>query len=79
MGIAMERTAYSPIFSVGLDFSCALFDSKAEMIAQAAFDPLHLGAMAYAVEWSLKEIGLENLAPGDSVVHNDPLGEEPTS
>jgi N-methylhydantoinase B/oxoprolinase/acetone carboxylase alpha subunit len=73
MGVAMEKTAYSPIFSDGLDFSCAIFDADAEMIAQAAFDPLHLGAMAYAVEWSLEEIGLENLEPGDVVVHNDPF------
>ncbi|MCL5959928.1 MAG: hydantoinase B/oxoprolinase family protein [Chloroflexi bacterium] len=73
MGMAMSRTAYSPIFSEGFDFSCALFDGTAEMVAQAEFNPVHLGAMPYAVEWSLKEIGLENLEPGDVVMHNDPF------
>ena len=29
MGITMTRTAFSPIFNEGLDFSCVLFDSTA--------------------------------------------------
>ena len=40
MGIAMERSAYSPIFSEGLDYSYAMFDGKTDMITQAAFDPM---------------------------------------
>lgn len=73
MGYAMSRTAYSPILSEGFDFSCALFDSEAEMVAQAEFNPVHLGSMPYAVEWAIKEIGLENLEPGDVILHNDPF------
>lgn len=73
MGKAMSRTAYSVIFSEGYDFSCAIFDKQAEMVAQAEFNPVHLGAMAYAVEWCLKEIGLENIYPGDVILHNDPF------
>ncbi len=72
MGHAMSRTAYSPIFSEGFDFSCALFDGSAEMVAQAEFNPVHLGSMPYAVEWAVKEIGVENLEPGDVILHNDP-------
>ena len=72
MGIAMMKSAYSPIFSEGLDYSYALFDGTAEMIAQAAFDPCHLGAMPYSVRASVKGIGLENLKPGDLILHNDP-------
>jgi N-methylhydantoinase B/oxoprolinase/acetone carboxylase alpha subunit len=67
----MSRAAYSPILSEGFDFSCALFDSQAEMVAQAEFNPVHLGSMPYAVEWSIKEIGVENLEPGDVILHND--------
>ncbi len=33
MGIAMERSAYSPIFSEGLDYSYAIFDNAPDMIA----------------------------------------------
>ena len=35
MGITMTRTAFSPIFNEGLDFSCVLFDSRGNMIGQA--------------------------------------------
>src|SRR5215210_7437416 len=38
---------------------------KIEMIAQAAFDALHRGAMPFAVEWGLNEIGLDALRSGD--------------
>ena len=72
MGIAMMKSAYSPIFSEGLDYSYALFDGRAEMIAQAAFDPCHLGAMPYSVKASFKGIGVDNLKPGDLILHNDP-------
>jgi N-methylhydantoinase B len=73
MGVAMRNTSYSPLFNEGLDFSCALFDEKGEMIAQAEFCPAHLGAIIYVVEWTILEIGRENFAPGDVVLHNDPF------
>jgi N-methylhydantoinase B len=72
MGIAMGRTSHSPIFNEGRDYSCAVFDRAGEMIAQAAFDPLHLGAMPFAVEWALQELGVSNLAAGDVILTNDP-------
>lgn len=72
MGIAMMKTAYSPIFNEGLDFSCCLFNEKGEMISQAEFCPAQLGASIFVVEWSIKEIGTENLKPGDVILHNDP-------
>lgn len=73
MGIAMRNTSYSPLFNEGLDFSCAIFDAKGEMIAQAEFCPAHLGAIIYVVEWTILEIGRENFRPGDVVLHNDPF------
>ena len=72
MGYTMCRTAYSPIFVDGQDFSCAILDDRSELIATANYDPSHLSAMAYASEWSLIEIGYENLYPGDVIIHNDP-------
>ena len=73
MGIAMRNTAYSPLFNEGLDFSCAIFDPKGEMIAQAEFCPAQLGAIIYVVEWTIHEIELDNFHPGDIVLHNDPF------
>lgn len=72
MGIAMRNTSYSPLFNEGLDFSCAIFDSGGEMIAQAEFCPAHLGAIIYVVEWTILEIGQEDFHPGDVIFHNDP-------
>jgi N-methylhydantoinase B/oxoprolinase/acetone carboxylase alpha subunit len=71
MGATMVRTAYSPIFSEGRDFSTALFDAKCEMIAQGVGCPAQLGALQFTVEWCVKDIGIENLAPGDVMLHND--------
>ena len=73
MGIAMMNTSYSPLFNEGLDFSCAIFDEKAEMIAQAEFCPAHLGAIVYIMEWTIQEVGIENFKKGDVVLHNDPF------
>ncbi|MGD0557109.1 MAG: hydantoinase B/oxoprolinase family protein [Streptosporangiaceae bacterium] len=73
MGRAMMRTAYSPIFNEGHDLSCALFDSNGEMIAQGDFCPAHIGAIVHMVPWCIREIGRENLDPGDVLLHNDPF------
>ncbi len=72
MGTAMMRTAYSPIFNEGLDFSCVLFNRDGEMIAQAEFCPAQLGAILYTVKWSIAELGLDSFEEGDVVIHNDP-------
>ncbi|MBS1888654.1 MAG: hydantoinase B/oxoprolinase family protein [Actinobacteria bacterium] len=72
MGIAMMRTSYSPIFNEGLDFSCVIFDGSGEMIAQADFCPAMIGAIVHVVEWAIKEVGPENMEPGDVILHNDP-------
>ena len=72
MGTAMMHAAYSPIFSESKDFSCAVFDAGAELVGQGEFCPAQLGAMTHTVRWTVREIGLENFAPGDVVIHNDP-------
>ncbi len=72
MGITMMRTAFSPIFNEGLDFSCVLFNRDGEMIGQAEFCPAQVAASLFIVRWTVEEIGVENFAPGDVVLHNDP-------
>jgi N-methylhydantoinase B len=49
MGITLRRTGYSPNIKERLDFSCATFDGKGRMMAQAAHIPAHLGAMPASV------------------------------
>jgi len=72
MGITMIRTAFSPIFNEGLDFSCVLFDRRGNMIGQAEFCPAQLAASLFIVRWTLEELGVESFEPGDVVLHNDP-------
>ena len=72
MGMTMMRTAYSPIFNEGLDFSCVIFDRHGNMIGQAEFCPAQLGASLFIVRWTIEELGVESFEPGDVVLHNDP-------
>jgi N-methylhydantoinase B len=72
MGVTMIRTAFSPIFNEGLDFSCVLFDRRGNMIGQAEFCPAQIGASLFIVRWTLEELGVDAFEPGDVVLHNDP-------
>lgn len=72
MGSAMIRTAVSAVFVEGRDFSCALLDDQAELVAAANYDPSHLSAMSLTAEYALMELGWENLQEGDVIVVNDP-------
>lgn len=72
MGVAMMKTAYSPVFNEGFDFVCALFDGSGRMVAQAEYNPSMLGAANFAVRWVIEEIGADTFRPGDVWIHNDP-------
>src|SRR3954453_16503083 len=72
MGVTMIRTAFSPIFNEGLDFSCVVFDRRGNMIGQAEFCPAQIAATLFIVLWTLEELGIESFEPGDVVLHNDP-------
>ena len=72
MGIAMMRTSYSPMFNEALDFTCVLFDADLEMIAQAPYCPAQIGTTLHVVPAAVREIGIENINPGDVIFTNDP-------
>ena len=72
MGHTMIRTANSSLFVEGRDFSCAIVDRNAELIAAANYDPSHLSAMALTVEFVVLFFGPENIFPGDVYLVNDP-------
>ncbi len=69
MGVVLKRAAFSPNIKDRLDFSCALFDAKGQLCAQAAHIPVHLGSMAYAMADLVKT---RRWQPGDMLVMNDP-------
>ena len=70
MGAVLQRAAFSPNIKDRLDFSCAIFDARGELCAQAAHIPVHLGSMAYAMA---DIVGACDWAPGDMLVLNDPF------
>ena len=71
MGVALQRTSYSTNMKERQDFSCALFNPAGEMVAQAAHQPVHLGAMPASVQAALQTFP-EGLQPGDIIILNDP-------
>ncbi|OGA22380.1 MAG: 5-oxoprolinase [Betaproteobacteria bacterium RIFCSPLOWO2_02_FULL_67_26] len=71
MGVTLAQTAHSVNIKERLDFSCALFDTAAGLIANAPHLPVHLGAMGESV----RVIAAENAArmrPGDAYALNNP-------
>jgi N-methylhydantoinase B len=69
MGVVLCRTGYSPNIKERRDFSCAAFDAEGHMIAQAAHNPDHLGAMPLSVQEGIRSF---SFSPGDMVILNDP-------
>ena len=72
MGVNVQKTAYSTIFSEAEDFTCALASPEGEMIAVAEYCPAQIGGVPLLVRSMVKEISLSNIKKGDVIVHNDP-------
>jgi 5-oxoprolinase (ATP-hydrolysing) len=70
MGHLLRRTALSTNIRERLDFSCAVFDARANLVANAPHIPVHLGAMSESVRACVA--AHPDLAPGDVFVTNDP-------
>src|SRR5213593_3781114 len=72
MGIVLRRASFSPNIKERRDSSCAIFDTKGRLAAQAEHIPVHLGAMPHSVRTVLEEFG-DDLSDGDIVMLNDPF------
>jgi len=71
MGVTLENTAYSVNIKERLDFSCALFDSRGGLIANAPHMPVHLGSMGESVRAIVRRRA-STMMPGDVYMLNDP-------
>jgi len=69
MGVALCRTGHSANIKERRDYSCAIFDGRGEMIAQAAHIPVHLGSMPLAVKAAMEG---RRVSRGDTIILNDP-------
>ena len=70
MGAALRRTALSPNIKERRDYSCAVFDAQARVIAMGDHMPVHLGSMPMSVQAAVAAIAF---VPGDIAILNDPF------
>jgi N-methylhydantoinase B len=75
MGAVLRKASFSPNIKERRDYSCALFDSQGNMIAQAAHIPVHLGSMPLSVKAAISKYSSKGkrLSRGDTVIINDPF------
>jgi len=70
-GAVLQNTSLSVNIKERLDFSCAIFDAKGFLVANAPHVPVHLGAMGESVRTVIRSRGA-TLKPGDVVALNNP-------
>ena len=70
MGASLRRSAFSPNIRERRDYSCAVFDGKAQVTAMGDHMPVHLGSMPMSVQAATARL---SLGPGDVAMLNDPF------
>ncbi len=70
MGVVLEHTAVSVNIKERRDFSCALFDTAGELVANAPHLPVHLGSMSESIRTVIEQN--PTMSPGDVYVLNNP-------
>lgn len=70
---ALRRTSFSTLVNESNDFSCVLTDACGQSLAQNTESiPSFIGTLPVTVKAFIREVGLENMAPGDVLVTNTP-------
>jgi len=70
MGASLRRSAFSPNIRERRDYSCAVFDRHAQVVAMGDHMPVHLGSMPMSVRAAIDRL---ELGPGDVATVNDPF------
>lgn len=70
MGKTLQKTSISTNIKERLDFSCAIFDSSGNLIANAPHIPVHLGSISQSVKHILKKF--KSINSGDVFITNAP-------
>ena len=71
MGTVLQQTASSVNIKERVDFSCAVFSKRGELIANAPHMPVHLGSMQQSVQSIIKN-NKNAIHEGDSFALNAP-------
>ena len=72
MGATLANTAYSVNIKERLDFSCALFDTSGQLVANAPHVPVHLGSMSESI-LTIIRLNKDTMSPGDVYMLNAPF------
>jgi 5-oxoprolinase (ATP-hydrolysing) len=71
MGATLANTSWSVNIKERLDFSCAIFDARGDLVANAPHVPVHLGSMAESIRTVMRETE-GKVKPGDAYMLNSP-------
>lgn len=71
MGFVLANTATSVNIKERLDFSCAIFDPRGSLVANAPHMPVHLGSMSESVKTVIRDHG-GDISAGDVYILNAP-------
>jgi len=71
MGGVLQNTSYSVNIKERLDFSCAIFDTSGDLVANAPHIPVHLGSMSESVKTVARQRE-GTMKPGDVFMLNTP-------
>ena len=72
MSTVLQKASFSPIIYDMVDFSNAIYNERLELVGQTANCPVHIAAMHFSAQASVKHFGFETLRAGDIFVLNDP-------
>lgn len=70
MGRVLQKTGTSTNIKERLDFSCALFGPKGNLVANAPHLPVHLGSMQECVKWQINNY--KNWTEDEIILTNHP-------
>jgi N-methylhydantoinase B len=70
MRASIIRASYSPVIYELDDFSCAIFNAQAEMLAQSEDHPGHVVPMPWSVRCAMEDFE-GDIKPGDIIILND--------
>lgn len=71
MGATLANTSWSVNIKERLDFSCAIFDAKGDLVANAPHVPVHLGSMSDSIKTVMRE-NAGAIFEGDAFMLNSP-------
>jgi 5-oxoprolinase (ATP-hydrolysing) len=71
MGATLANTSWSVNIKERLDFSCAIFDTAGDLVANAPHVPVHLGSMSESIRTVMRE-NAGDIHEGDAFMLNSP-------